>query len=253
MSNFDTFAPIAGGLPTQAPNVFVGVTPDDLATITASGYMNDLGKGALTTSRGVVKQNDVIFINYSESGSFPTPTSTLNVFYVNVSGGNYSLIAFPALVLGALAASNNLDDVASVSTSRLNLGVSYWTAVTVSHTDLATGGTKVLQASTGSEQYTVRNIILSGAGTNFSGGGGDRLINVQDSSGTNIYTAMTAAKVQSLAATRWGDTGVPFPATAATLGASTVAGESLVAKYSGGTTDYSAGSLTLIMNLQRTA
>jgi hypothetical protein len=124
--------------------------------------------------------------------------------------------------------------------------------VSVSQSDLAAGGTKTLIAGLSGARYKLRGIRLSGAGTNFSGGGGDRDIAIQDASGTTIWSALTAAKVQALAATDWGQTGVPFPANAAHLTAQSVAGENVVAKYVGGTTDYSAGSLTLVIDCERT-
>jgi hypothetical protein len=56
--------------------------------------------------------------------------------------------------------------------------------------------------------------------------------------------------LQALATTRWGDTGMPLPANP-TL--STPAGNNLVFKYQGGTTDYTAGSATFIIEVQETA
>ena len=122
--------------------------------------------------------------------------------------------------------------------------------ITVSQADLAAAGTKTLVAAVPGARFKVRNILLSGAGTSFAGG--DRNIAIRDSSGTTVFTVMTAAGVQALAATRWGDAGVPFPATAVDLTGESVAGEALVASYSGGTTDYAAGSLTLIIEYERT-
>lgn len=101
------------------------------------------------------------------------------------------------------------------------------------------------------DQYKVREIFVSGDGTNF-GAGGDRNLAIQDSSGTRIYTVITNALLESLTATRWGGTGVPFPTTAATLFAATTAGENIVAKYSGGTTDHSGtGSIKVLLVLEK--
>jgi parallel beta-helix repeat protein len=125
------------------------------------------------------------------------------------------------------------------------------TEVTVAYTDLASAASKTLVAALSGARFKVRNIVLSGGGTNFSGGGGDRLMAIQDSSGTTIWSVVPAATMQSLAFSRWGDTGVPAPGTAAHLTAQSVAGEALVAKYSGGTLDYTAGSLTLLIEYER--
>ena len=56
---------------------------------------------------------------------------------------------------------------------------------------LASGGTvKLLDAQSG-ERFKVREIYLSGAGTNFSGGGGDRLLDIGD--GTATWSVIPAA------------------------------------------------------------
>ena len=53
------------------------------------------------------------------------------------------------------------------------------------------------------------------------------------------------ATLESLAAARWGETALPFPATAAWGTTAFSYANPLVAAYSGGTTDHSAGSLVL--------
>lgn len=116
---------------------------------------------------------------------------------------------------------------------------------------LASAGTVTLLAAATGEQWKVREVFLSGAGTNFSGGGGDRLLSVSD--GTSTWTVIPAATLQALAAGRWGDAGVPFPATAAHLTAASVAGTDIVAAYSGGSADYTAGECTLVIVAERTA
>ena len=109
------------------------------------------------------------------------------------------------------------------------------------------GTVTLLNAVTG-EQWKIREIFLSGAGTNFNGGG-DRLLDIKE--GTTIYSTIPAATLQTLAAARWGDTGVPFPATASHLTTATALGADVVAQYSGGATDYTAGSLTIILTAER--
>ncbi len=122
---------------------------------------------------------------------------------------------------------------------------------TVGQAALASAGTvKLLDALSG-ERWKVREIYLSGAGTNFSGGGGDRLLRIGD--GTAIWSVIPAATLQSLAAARWGDTGAAFPTTAADFTLASVAGTDITAAYSGGATDYTAGSLTIVIVAERTA
>lgn len=120
---------------------------------------------------------------------------------------------------------------------------------TVGQAALAGAGTVTLLNAAAGEQWKVRELWLSGAGTNFSGGGGDRLLDIKE--GTTIYSTVPAATLQALAAARWGDTGMPFPATAAHLTTATAAGADIVAQYSGGATDYTAGSLTIILIAER--
>jgi len=123
--------------------------------------------------------------------------------------------------------------------------------VTVGFGDVASAASKtLLDAVDSGEQWKVRELFLSGSGTNFSGGGGDRLLDITD--GTTIWTSIPAATLQSLAAARWGDTGVPFPATAAHLTTASAAKTDIVAKYSGGSADYTAGSCTIILTAERT-
>lgn len=124
------------------------------------------------------------------------------------------------------------------------------TEPTVGQAGLAGGGSVILKDSSGSKRYKVRHIFLSAVGTNFSGGGGDRDLDIQDSSGTSIYTTIPAATLQALTNSGWGSAEVPYTNDALDA---TVAGEDLVAKYSGGTTDYTAGSLTLRIELEKTA
>lgn len=122
--------------------------------------------------------------------------------------------------------------------------------VTVGQAALAAGGSVTLRASSGTIQYKIRNIFVNSGGTNFSGGGGDRLLSITDN--TTVYSLVPAASLQTLANTTWGSTGVPFPASAA-INTSTVAGQAIVAKYSGGTADYTAGSVVISLVLERVA
>lgn len=125
-----------------------------------------------------------------------------------------------------------------------------WVVETVfTHTLLAAAGTvAVWTPRTTTERMKVRHILLSGGGTAFSGGGGDRLVDLTD--GTSIWTAITAAKLGTPTFTPWGTAGVPGPATAADLTTASVAGQNIRLVYSGGAADYTAGSLTLITTLE---
>lgn len=122
--------------------------------------------------------------------------------------------------------------------------------VTVGQAAIAAGAEVVLVASSGAKQYKIRNLQLNSGGTNFSGGGGDRLGQVTD--GSTVYSVIPAATMQSLVNAQWGVTALPNPVSAA-LNTSTTAGASLVFKYSGGATDYTAGSLVITGIAERVA
>lgn len=122
--------------------------------------------------------------------------------------------------------------------------------VTVNQAALASAGSVVLFSGSGAIQYRIKELFLNSGGTNFSGGGGDRLGQVTD--GTTVFSVVPAATMQSLANARWGSTAVPFPASAP-IDTKTAAGANLVFKYSGGTTDYTAGSLVISGTLERIA
>lgn len=127
-----------------------------------------------------------------------------------------------------------------------------WVAeIALGQAALATAGkVNIWTPPSGSTQkIKIRNLLLSGEGTAFSGGSGDRLISVTD--GTSIWTAITAALLGTPVASRWGDSGIPFPATKAHLSAESVNGQ-VYAQYSGGTNDYTAGALKLIVTYEVT-
>lgn len=121
----------------------------------------------------------------------------------------------------------------------------------VNQSGLASAGLVVLLTANKGEQWKIRDIRLSGGGTDFSGGGGDRLLSITD--GTTVWSIIPAATLQTLAAAKWGDAGLPYPATAADLTGASVLSTNISAQYSGGATDYSAGELTIILTLERIA
>lgn len=82
MSNFDTLSPMTEGLPGTAAQIFSATTDDSLGTITASGYVADL------IMNDILKPFDIIFINYSVSGS-----EAQGLFTVTSTGGG-SLVSY---------------------------------------------------------------------------------------------------------------------------------------------------------------
>lgn len=111
MSNFGSFGQVSEGLPGTAPNIFIASTADDLAAITTAGYLDDLSAR--------IKQNDVFYINYSDTSAFPLNTgeaSTLGEFYVNYSASHWSLVN-ALTALGTAAAKNVTDNTKSLVAS----------------------------------------------------------------------------------------------------------------------------------------
>lgn len=215
MSAFKTFAQTLQGRAGSASVRFSGSTEDNLATITAAGYMNDKGEA------GIVKVNDIVEVNYGDTSSPPDqPNGTYGVFIVVQVSSNFNLLAYPIAALDEVIVED----------------------VTVTAAALASGGLVPLIVSATGQQFQISDIFLNSGGTNFSGGGGDRLLAVSD--GTTVYTVIPAANIQTLVNARWGSTQVPYPASAP-VSRLTVAGQNLRALYSGGTADYAAGSLVL--------
>lgn len=116
-----------------------------------------------------------------------------------------------------------------------------WRDVAVSYSDLSSAASKIIVTSTGTQRYRVRDVIISGS-TSFATG--DRNISLTDN--TSTWTVLPAVTLQAMDCYRWGASAdVPFPATATHLTTASAAGTNIVLKYSGGTSDYVSGSLTL--------
>lgn len=129
------------------------------------------------------------------------------------------------------------------------VGAGRWFTTTVNQSAVASAAEITLLNAASGERWLPRDIFLSGDGTNFSGG--DRDLSITDN--TSTWSVIPAATQQSLATARWGDTGVPFPATASHLTTASVSSTNIVAKYSGGATDYSAGECTIVLMAERAA
>ena len=101
------------------------------------------------------------------------------------------------------------------------------------------------------QRYKIRALYTSMPTVDYATG--DRDLSVTD--GTNVYSLITAATVAawtpgSVGNAVWGDSGLPLPASIP-MNTSTVAGQNLVIQYSGGTTDYTAGTVVISGILQR--
>lgn len=84
MSNFDTLSNLTGGNPGLAARVFTACTEDNLATITATGYLNDLASDEL------IKETDFFFINTEATDIMSAVPGQFRAVLV---GTDYDLVA----------------------------------------------------------------------------------------------------------------------------------------------------------------
>ena len=115
---------------------------------------------------------------------------------------------------------------------------------TVGYSALASAGKVNLKtAADGTAQYRLWALTLDYGGTNFSGAGGDRNLSITD--GTHVYSIIPSASLITLPGNvAWGNAALPLPVSLA-QSTPTVGGTNLYLQYSGGTTDYTTGSITV--------
>lgn len=184
------------------------------------------------------------------------PSSTVGQLFAVTSPGSLTSGQVPKFsdANGTLANAGFL--AANVQLSSLtnpdNISDLIWIEVPLTAAGLASGGSISIQASSGSKQYKVRNILVNYSAAGLSGGGGDRLVQVTD--GTTVYNnaGITAALLGTPVNTVWGGSGNPLPGTVA-MNTSTAAGVALVAKYAGGTADYTTGTVNISVLVERVA
>lgn len=126
--------------------------------------------------------------------------------------------------------------------------------VTVSFSELASGASKVLYtASSGTATYRIIDIVsVVTGGVNFTGG--DRVIDIGTAAQQKWYISANAASTTGTTSlvTSVDNTGIQASSTTNAI-TDTAAGANIVAKYSGGTTDYTAGTVSLTLMLIQTA
>lgn len=190
-----------------------------LAQVTAPGYL------ATQQADGhVFYSTDQMFVQYNGgSGWFSLAVNGSNVVTLSALGQLYGQVGQFSLI-----------------------------PVSLGHAALASAGKVNIQLSTGTQQYVVNDIRVRYASAGLSGSSGDRLISISD--GTTVYnsTGITAALAGTPVNTAWGGSGNPLPGSV-DMATPTAAGANLFAQYIGGTTDYSAGSLLLQVEIVRVA
>lgn len=256
------------------------ICDDDLSTITSlnwlqqiiiEGYLNPtfyetdiffIGYGADSSSVGIftaiIDGTDITLVSSYAEGtltSFPNvlSTGTLNLTAIP-NAGNYTITISNRSMSQSTTFSigDPGQSTASILTSKViaDVGANLISFdVTVTAAALPSSSVTLYQSS-GTKQYKIRSLQINAPGTNFSGGGGDRLMAIADN--TNVYSLIPAATLQALTNSVWGSTALPLPALVP-VNTSIAAGQSLIARYSGGTTDYSAGSIVISGILERVA
>lgn len=115
--------------------------------------------------------------------------------------------------------------------------------VTATHTALASAGkVNIFVAPTGTAQIAILDIKVF-LSTGLSGGSGNRLLSLTD--GTIVFnsTGITAALLGTPIFTIWGGTGNPI--SSSSEASISTAGANVYLQYTGGSTDYSAGSVII--------
>ncbi len=237
------------------PRKGVLITTDLYADVIAAGYLD-----SQTHLGQPLEESDFIFASYGDGHAVFNPSITDGVVtLVPILSSAYATLPVTDGIVtefdgttgkikaGPVAANKLLTSGITTPDVSPNL-VSF--NVTVGQAALASGGAVALITSSGSKQYKIKELQMNLGGTNFSGGSGNRLGQVTD--GTTVYSVVPAASLQTLANAQWGVTALPNPASAA-INTSTVAGANLSFKYSGGTTDYTAGSVVISGLAERVA
>ncbi len=229
-----------------------GATVSGLICRTATGPFNAVGL-KLKSSTGVT-------INGSEISDCATaivldPTSACELVinttkllnYTNSVTGNG---AAADVTSSAFNAANTVDIRYNDNTKNVVQETKVFN-IACTFTELNAGGKNIILPVTASERWRVMDIIIFNS-TSFDAGG-DRNIQVLDAVAPVTFTTMTAANLKAApAVNRWGSAVVPFPATG-DLSTPTTANHALVVKYSGGTTNYSAGVLNITVTAMRDA
>lgn len=263
MSN--TFSILETGVVGVKPSWAFLTTADDLATITTAGYMNT----TLQNSGLALAPNDYVLCSYSSGAenaifyvAYPngglitliavagSETSNINANNLPGGAGWFTSIVDNVLQFKSLVNGPNLQLINTADTLGLGqLSALLYADITATHTALAgSGKVNLIVHSSATATYAIRELQINLVGTNFSGVSGDRDLSITD--GTSVYSVIPAATLQALANDRWGGTNIPFPASVS-VSLHTVAGSNLYAQYSGGTTDYTAGSAVVTIGYQQ--
>ncbi len=221
-----------------------------LASFPATASKGSLRMTAVANTGNTLTTISNVAMGQASVVSIPDPAAATANFVVApaalVSGNIVTASGTAGLIIDGGLASNRVL-TSSFNTPDVNANMVYF-SVSVAFSDLATGGSKVLFTSSGSKQYILYVLGLSDTGGDWATG--NRLLLITDN--TTNYSAAPATSLTATGNYMWGDTGLPLPASGGWT-VPTAAGASLVAKYTGGTTDYTSGTITVAGLLIRVA
>lgn len=225
----------SGAAPSAASQPFVVMSPGGLTTnhiaqiADANGTIKD--GGVLGTAAAKAASNN------AQSTLASTAGSGFTIGHLVTAGDTLG-----SLTDSGIVAANVVQSQSSVA----NNFVSFSVLKTLTFTQLATAGkVNIVTHPTGTAQFVVTDIkVLTSTG--LSGGGGDRLLSVAD--GTLVFNnaGITAALLGTPIFTIWGGTGNPIAVSSSQV---STAGADIFFQYIGGTTDYTAGSVQVIVTL----
>jgi hypothetical protein len=239
----------------------IGVTPrivriysdDNYATVTSAGYLD-----ILRNQGYFFKNTDIAAVTYSSNPpvtQFFNINITNNVTTLTPVGPDVELPSIDGRVVvfdgtaGALKNGNfnqNVVLTAGIVNPDSNANLFSFNVQCLAGV-LGSGGSVVLVNSSGSKQYRIKQ-LQTNSGNSFSTG--DRLGAVTD--GTTVFSLIPAVAMQAMANAQWGSVGLPFPASAP-LNTTTAAGANLIFQYSGGSSDYVSGLVTISGLIERVA
>lgn len=188
--------------------------------------------GTLTSFPGTAANGSFIFAAVNNASNFASTLSNSAVGQATV----YTL-PDPAAATAQVIVGQSNAPVNKVSFTRV---------ITAGFAALATAGKINVQVNTsGTSQFAVTDIKVLNS-TGLSGGGGNRLLSVSD--GTIVFngSGITAALLGTPICTVWGGTGNPIASGTSQV---STAGANIFLQYTGGTTDYTAGSVQLAITL----
>lgn len=217
-----------------------GTLDDDPATAITNGNLQAIGD--ITAGENDTAGTFIAYPSNADSGYFQIAAANASGDHPSTLQSHPNILQDTTYILGDAVTATQYVPVSSLSPGG-SVALMYGRDTNATFTSLGSGGAAGIITGAG---YKIRGMWLNKVGTNFSGGGGDR--NIQISDGTNVFSVIPAATAQSLTNAVWGATALPLPATASIN--TTTAGTLFIA-YSGGTTDYTAGSLTISVLLEK--